>query len=121
MTMISHRLASGPGWWVDDLLCGAGPHDPAFEERHSSACIAVVSAGTFNYRTPHGAAVLAPGAVLLGNHGECFECGHEHSTGDRCLAFHFAPDHLETIVAALPGVRRATFTVSQLPPLPALM
>ncbi len=120
MTITSQRLASGPGWWVDDVVCGAGPHDPDFEERHSSACIALVSSGTFNYRTPHGAAVLVPGAVLLGNHADCFECGHEHSTGDRCLAFHFAPDQLETIVAALPGAQRASFGVPRLPPLAAL-
>ena len=27
-------------------------------------------------------------------------------TGDRCLAFHFTPDYLEAIVAAVPGARR---------------
>jgi AraC-like DNA-binding protein len=114
-------LASGPGWRVSDVVCTAGPHDPSFEEQHAAVCIAAVTQGTFQYRSAPGVAVLAPGALLLGNAGHCFECGHEHGTGDRCLAFHFAPDHLEAILAAVPGVRRAAFTVPSLPPLPLLL
>src|SRR5262249_36969166 len=68
-----------------------------------------------------GAALLAPRALLLGNAGACFECGHEHGGGDRCLAFNFSAEIFETIVADVPGVRRAGFTVPRLPPLPALM
>jgi AraC family transcriptional regulator len=79
-------------------------------------CIAAVTQGTFRYRSAQGVAVLAPGAVLLGNAGHCFECGHEHGTGDRCLAFHFAPDHLEAVLAAVPGVRSTAFAVPRLPP-----
>jgi AraC family transcriptional regulator len=121
MHSTSHLLASGPGWSVRDIVCTAGPHDRPFEEEHGDACIAVVTHGTFQYRSSLGAAVLAPGAVLLGNKGYCFECGHEHGTGDRCLAFHFAPDRLEEIVAAVPGARRTTFAVAHLPPSPALL
>ena len=121
MGITSHLLASGPGWLVSDVVCTAGPRDRPFEERHDAVCIAVVTEGTFQYRSAHGAAVLAPGAVLLGNEGDCFECGHEHGTGDRCLAFHFAPGHLEAIVAAVPGARRVAFAVPRLPPLPPLM
>jgi AraC family transcriptional regulator len=117
----SHLLASGPGWSVRDIVCTAGPHDRPFEERHDAVCIAVVTHGTFQYRSELGAAVLAPGAVLLGNEGYCFECGHEHGTGDRCLAFQFAPDRLEEIVAAVPGARQAAFAVPHLPPSPRLM
>jgi AraC family transcriptional regulator len=121
MSLNSHLLASGPGWSVSDIVCGAGPRDRPFEEQHGSVCIAAVTAGTFRYRTTVGGAVLAPGAVLLGNHGTCFECGHEHSTGDRCLSFHFTPEHVESIVAAVPGARRTAFTVPRLPPLPSLV
>jgi AraC family transcriptional regulator len=113
-------LASGPGWRVADIVCSAGPHDRPFEERHEDTCIAVVTEGTFQYRSARGSAVFAPGAVLLGNQGTCFECGHEHGTGDRCLAFNFAPDYLEAIVASVPGVRRGGFAVPRLPPLTAL-
>jgi AraC family transcriptional regulator len=121
MGSTSHLLASGPGWRVSDIVCTSGPRDRPFEERHDAVCIAAVTQGTFQYRSTVGAAVLAPGAILLGNEGYCFECGHEHGTGDRCLAFHFAPDHLEAIVAEVPGARRTLFAVSHLPPLPPLM
>jgi len=121
MALTSHILASGPGWSVSDTVCTAGPHDRPFEERHDSVAIGAVMRGTFQYRTTTGAALLAPGSLLLGNHGTCFECGHEHATGDRCLAFHYSPELLETTVAAVPGARSAAFGVPSLPPLPALM
>jgi AraC family transcriptional regulator len=116
-----HHVAAGPGWSVGDCICRAGPHDRPFEERHETMCIAVVTAGTFQYRAPNGEALLAPGALLLGNEGHCFECSHEHATGDRCLAFQFAPDYWESIVAAVPRIRHSAFPVPRLPPLPRLM
>jgi AraC family transcriptional regulator len=121
MSLTSRMLASGPGWGVSDVICTAGPHDRPFEERHDTASIAAVTAGTFQYRTGGGRAVLAPGGILLGDAGACFECGHEHGTGDRCLAFSFAPALLESIVSGVPGARRAAFGVPHLPPVPALM
>lgn len=84
-------------------------------------CIAIVTSGTFTYRTTQGTAVLAPGAALLGNHGHCFECGHEHGVGDRCLAFHFSPEFVESVVSELPGARQLAFTLPNLPPLPELI
>jgi AraC family transcriptional regulator len=121
MTMRSQTLARGPGWCVHDLLCTAGPHDRPFEEQHESVCIAAVMRGTFQYRSREGRALLVPGAVLLGNHGCCFECGHEHGTGDRCLSFHFAPDYWEAVIGAVPGARTATFAAPCLPPSPPLI
>src|SRR5262245_51148276 len=118
MSLALHIVASGPGWTVSDVVCTAGPHDRPFEERHAAFCIAAVTEGTFQYRNGAGRAVLAPGGVVLGNEGACFECGHEHGSGDRCLAFHLAPALLESVVAAVPGVRRATFVRPHLPPLP---
>jgi AraC-like DNA-binding protein len=114
-------LASGPGWAVSDVVCSAGPHDRPFEERHEKVCIAAVTHGTFQYRSAQGSAVLAPGALLLGNEGTCFECGHEHAVGDRCLSFHFTSEYMEGIAAAVPGARRAAFALPRLPPLPALI
>jgi AraC-like DNA-binding protein len=121
MSLTSRMLACGSGWSVSDVICTAGPHDRPFEERHDTASIAAVTAGTFQYRTGGGRAVLAPGGILLGDAGACFECGHEHGTGDRCLAFSFAPALLESIVSGVPGARRAAFGVPHLPPVPALM
>jgi AraC family transcriptional regulator len=116
-----HHVAAGPGWSVGDFICRAGPHDRPFEERHETTCIAIVTAGTFQYRATHGEAVLAPGALLLGNEGHCFKCGHEHAAGDRCLAFHFAPEYWESIVAGVPRARHSAFRIPRLPPLPRLM
>jgi AraC-like DNA-binding protein len=121
MALTSRLLASGPGWTVRDAVCTSGPHDRSFEEQHDAVSIAAVTEGTFQYRTASGRAVLAPGSILLGNAGACFECGHEHGVGDRCIAFHFAPALLEAIVAAVPGARRVTFAVPHLPPLLELL
>jgi AraC family transcriptional regulator len=120
MEMRVDTVASGPGWRVHDILCSAGPRDRPFEEQHPSVCIAAVLQGSFRYRTTQGAATLAPGAVLLGNHGHCFECGHEHATGDRCLSFLYDPACFETILSATPCVRSDVFAVARLPPLIAL-
>ncbi len=113
-------LAQGPGWRVIDAICRAGPEDRPFEESHDFICVAAVTDGTFNYRTRQGRAALAPGGVLLGNIGACYECGHEHGRGDRCLAFHFAPSRFETILAATRGARDIGFPRAHLPPLEAL-
>ena len=118
--MSARILASGRGWWVQDVLCRAGPETRAFEEQHGAIAIAAVSEGTFQYRSSLGAAVLTPGAVMLGAPGVCYECGHEHGVGDRCTAFHFAPDVWEGIVAAVPGARQSRINRPQLPPLEIL-
>jgi AraC-like DNA-binding protein len=83
--------------------------------------IAVVTSGSFTYRTVQGSAVLAPGAVLLGNQGQCFECGHEHGVGDRCLAFHLKPEVVESVLSELPGAPHLRFAVPSLPPVPELI
>ena len=59
MSLSARVLASGPGWSVSDVICTAGPHDRPFEERHEAVSIAAVTAGTFQYRTASGRAVLA--------------------------------------------------------------
>jgi len=53
---------------------------------------------------------------MLGNPGACFECGHEHGVGDRCLSFHFDPEFFEEIVASVPGARCLSFTMPRLSP-----
>ncbi len=121
MSIDSALLASGQGWLVRDMRCTYGPRDPPFEEHHSGMSIAIVTSGSFTYRTSQGTALLAPGAVLLGNAGQCFECGHEHGAGDRCLAFQLEPQFVESVVAELPGARHLQFSRASLPPLPALI
>lgn len=118
--VLSARLvARGDGWSISDVVCRAGPADRPFEERHETMSIAAVLAGSFQYRAATGRALLYPGAFLLGNAGACFECGHEHGTGDRCIAFHFAPDLFEEIAAAA-GSHRFRFAAAMLPAAPDL-
>jgi AraC family transcriptional regulator len=121
MALASRLLASGSGWRVDDRVCSFGPHDRPFEEQHDAVCVAAVTQGTFWYRSTLGSATLVPGALLLGNENHCFECGHEHSGGDRCLSFRFTPAFLEAVVAAVPGARDIAFSMPRLPPHPALL
>jgi AraC family transcriptional regulator len=116
MTLMARVIASGAGWQASDVRCSAGPTDPPFEERHDRICLAVTLNGTFDYRSSRGAATLAPGATLLGNPGDCFECGHQHSTGDRCLSFHFEPEFYESVLSDIPGRRRLSFDRPSVPP-----
>jgi AraC-like DNA-binding protein len=111
-------LAQGEGWTVHDVVCASGPGDRPFEERHSLVSIAVVAAGTFQYRSTTGRALMTPGSLLLGNAGDCFECGHEHGTGDRCIAFRYDPEYFAQI-ASDAGARAAArrFTAPRVPPM----
>jgi AraC family transcriptional regulator len=114
-------VARGAGWTVADVLCTSGPDDRPFEERHSRYTIAIVLAGSFQYRSHAGRAMMTPGSLMLGNPGQCFECGHEHGEGDRCASFWYAPDYFERL-AADAGARGATaeLTRHRLPPVRAL-
>ena len=100
------------GWSVAEIVCTAGPRDRPFEEQHQGFTIALVLSGTFQYRANRvrrGAAgeLMTPGSLMLGNPGQCFECGHEHAAGDRCLSFHYSPERFSEIAAghAFPALR----------------
>ena len=95
----ARTLASGNGWSVADVICTSGPGDRPFEESHDYYSIALVTAGTFQYRARKGEALLTPGSLMLGNAGQCFECGHEHAAGDRCLALLYDPPYFERLAA----------------------
>ena len=113
-------LAKDEDWTVCDCICTAGPRDRRFEERHDDVSLALVMAGTFEYRTSTGDAVLYPGAYLLGNDGECYECGHTHSVGDRCLAVHVSRKLFEEVAATAAGFSRFRFRHPILPARPEL-
>jgi len=101
-TQVSRLLAHGDGWRVEDLLCTCGRYDLPFVEQHASVSIAIVLAGTFQYRTAARSTsghLMTPGSLLLGNPGQSFECSHDHGIGDRCLSFQFAPGYFENIAA----------------------
>ncbi|PMS19354.1 AraC family transcriptional regulator [Trinickia dabaoshanensis] len=117
----SRVVASGEGFSVSDVLCTCGPRDAAFEERHGEFCIALVAAGAFEYRCSTGHALMTPGAVLLGNAGECFECAHRHRAGDRCIAFHYRPEFFERLFAdAGHAGRSPSFASARIAPARAL-
>lgn len=113
----AHILARGKDWCVSDVICALGPQDRAFEERHEDVAIAVVLRGSFVYRSDGGRALMYPGALLLGNAGACFECGHEHGTGDHCLSFNFSRPLFEEIAATAAGAHRFRFPTTMLPAL----
>ena len=116
-------IAHGRDWALSEFICRSGPQDRPFEEQHHWYSISTVTHGHFSYRTTSGRALLQPGAWLLGNHGKCFECGHDHGTGDRCLALKLAPELLHEIAADgkafQPG--HFNFKLPALPPLPQLL
>lgn len=118
---VARVLARGEDWCISEQICRAGPQDRPFEERHERVTIAAVVAGSFRYRSEAGDGLLYPGALLLGNAGTCFECGHDHSAGDRCIAFHFDPEVFAEIAAAVTGSHRFRFTAAMLPAVPALI
>jgi len=119
----SRTLARGEGWSVDDVVCTSGPQDRPFEEQHSDFVIAIVAAGSFQYRASTlsrsaGGELMTPGSLVLGSHGQYFECGHEHGIGDRCLAFRYEADYFESLLAdSGASVSSLHFARLRLPPL----
>jgi AraC family transcriptional regulator len=116
----ARTIASGSGWRVEDVLCTSGPEDRSFEERHEGYSVAVVAAGTFQYRNNVGTAFMTPGALLVGNAGESFECSHEHGYGDRCIAFHYSCEYFQRLICDVAGSRFAlVFRHNRVPPIRA--
>lgn len=113
-------IAQNHQWSLTEYECSAGPHDRTFEERHDRVSVALVTSGTFRYRTDTGEGILYPGAFLLGNAGSCYECGHEHSHGDRCLALQIDRELFGEIAAGLLGSNRCRFRTAILPAVPDL-
>jgi AraC-like DNA-binding protein len=113
----------GDGWTVQDVVCSCGPGDRPYDEQHDDVAIAIVTSGTFQYRGSgsNGREMMTPGSLLLGSPGQCFECGHEHGVGDRCLSFHFTHEYFDAITAGT-GTRGTTrpFRSLRLPPVRTL-
>jgi AraC family transcriptional regulator len=114
-------LACGDGWTVADVVCASRAHDRPFEEQHSQFSIAIVAAGTFQYRSTLGSALMTPGSLMLGSWGQRFECEHRHGAGDRCVAFWYDPAYFERIAPDV-GVHgnRLDFRLLRVPPVRGL-
>ena len=114
-------IAHGDGWTVADVVCTCGPRDRPYEEQHARYAIAIVLAGTFQYRSPSGHQLMTAGSLMLGNPGHGFECAHRHGEGDRCVSFWYEPDFFERMAsdAGVPA-SDVRFRSPALPPLRAL-
>jgi AraC family transcriptional regulator len=108
-------IASGDGWWVQDVVCTCGPHDHEAEELTATSSLALVLSGSFVVRDRHGISLLSAGSYLLVNAGHCFACSHRHGEGDRCLSFRFEPELFERI--AHDAGATPVFAHNRLPPL----
>ena len=97
--LAKRTLAARDGWSVHEVVCRAGPSDRPFEERHDGFSISAVVEGNFTYRSEVGYGLLYPGALLLGNNGRCFECGHAHGVGDRCVSLNVREELFGEIAA----------------------
>jgi AraC family transcriptional regulator len=108
-------LARGEGWRVADVVCTSGPADRVFEEQHTWYSIAIVLTGTFQYRSRAGHALMTPGSLMLGSPGQCFECGHEHAEGDRCVCFWYSPEYFERLAADTRLANGKAFVIPHIP------
>ena len=98
-------------------MCSCGPDNRPYDEQHNHVAIAIVTSGTFQYRgsAANGRELMTPGSLLLGSPGQCFECGHEHGVGDRCLSFRFTPQYFDAL-----GHGAGEFRSLRLPPVRTL-
>jgi AraC-like DNA-binding protein len=110
-------LARGDGWRVADVVCTSGPQDQPFEEQHTHYSIAIVLEGSFQYRSEAGHALMTPGSLMLGNLGGCFECGHEHAEGDRCVSFWYDAEYFERLIADAGQNSHGGFATPRIPPI----
>jgi AraC-like DNA-binding protein len=114
-------IAAGRGWRVSDSEFRADNGACLLEDRHEYFSIAAIIEGSFRYRSTHGSAILTPGALLLGNAGDPFECTYEHTLGDRCISFYYTPDFFEHVAKTLPIAGRFDFGAHRIPPTSAMI
>ena len=116
--LAKRTLAAGDGWSVHEVVCRSGPSDKPFQERHEGFSISAVVEGSFTYRSDAGHGLLYPGALLLGNNGSCFECGHRHGVGDRCISLNVYEEQFSEVAAAATSTSRFRFSAPSLSPSP---
>ena len=110
----------GPHARLFEVACRAGRRDRPYPETHDAWTIALVRRGTFAYRAADTNRVhaLRPGWMLLGRHGQEYECSHDHDGGDDCMALEVSPALVEDIARATPGCRGAVMPTPVLAPVP---
>jgi AraC-like DNA-binding protein len=80
---------------VQDCVCHCVRDSPTFENRFSTHRVALMVGGAFHYQSDYGAALLAPGSLLLGRAGGGYCYRHVDDGGDRSVVFEFADEFLE--------------------------
>jgi AraC family transcriptional regulator len=111
----------GPVLPTRSALYGAGEARCAtdamapIEKCYAGPVIGVVVAGSFDYAGRHGRAHATPGAILLGNAGEAFDCRHLDGDGNRRAVIALHPELL-TEVANDCDLDAPAFAVSALAP-----
>src|ERR1700735_1452112 len=104
--LLKRTFAANDGWSLHEIICRAGPSDRPFEERHDGFSVSAVVGGNFTYRSDSGRQLLYPGALLLGNNGSCFECGHRHGIGECCIFLNLDAEQVTETAAAAAAPRR---------------
>src|SRR5438105_3790753 len=111
----------GPSLPARSSLYGAGEARCAtdasapIEKYYVGPAIGVVVAGTFDYAGRHGRKRATPGAILLGNAGEAFDCRHLDAGGNRRAVIALHPDLLAEVANDC-GLDEPNFAVSALGP-----
>ena len=121
VTTTRRLIAAGCGWRVSNIVYRADSRDCRLEGRHEYVSIMAITEGSFRYRSTHGSAILTPGALMLGNAGDPFECSYEHSLGDRCISFNYTPEFFERVARATPTAKRIDFKTHRIPLIPAML
>jgi AraC-like DNA-binding protein len=94
--MTVQQLQSGPITAID-YRCNLKPGDRPFTAIHRALTIAYVRRGSFAYHARGVVSELVVGSIMIGQPGDVYECTHEDSYGDDCLAFEFAEPTAEII------------------------
>ena len=68
----SSRAATAGAWLT---WCARPARGSPYEERHCRYTIAIVLAGSFQYRSPLGHGLMTPGSLMLGNEGHASSAG----------------------------------------------
>ena len=106
--------ARSPLYGAGEARCATDARSP-IEKCYAGPVIGVVVAGAFDYAGRHGRARATPGAILLGNAGEAFDCRHLDGGGNRRAVIALDAG-LMAEVANDCGLDDADFAVSALAP-----
>jgi AraC-like DNA-binding protein len=115
------QIASGSGWSLDTVVCRQPASFGTVDERHSQHVMAIVQRGTFTYHGRTGREILHGGAMLLGNSGTCYSCGHSHDNGDICHSLRLAEETYDELAFAVTGRANFHFPTACLPIGPRLL